>query len=389
MHIIKNATLYTMDKINGDNGYVAFEDGKILEVGRTFDPQKFKGATIYDAQGKIVTPGLVDPHCHIGIMEEGIQFEGSDGNEMTNPITPELRGLDSVYPKDTAFKYTRESGITTVVTGPGSANAIGGTFTALKTVGDTVDAMMFKEECSMKMALGENPKRVYSGKQKTPATRMATAALIREWLMKAREYHEAMKRYEAGEEDAKKPNFDMKLHSLSRVFDGLQVKIHAHRSDDIMTAIRIAKEFDLDMTIEHATEAYLIPKAIKESGVPLILGPTLGHASKYELVNKSFESGAILEKAEVPFAIMTDHPVITTESTLIQAALYVKHGLSRQKALEAITINAARINGLDTRVGSLAPGKDADIVIWDNDLFDIMTRPEKVFIEGTIVHEKA
>jgi imidazolonepropionase-like amidohydrolase len=389
MHVIKNATLYTMNKINGENGYIAFENGIIKEVGRTFDKARFKDATIIDAEGKIVTPGLVDPHCHIGVMEEGIQFEGNDGNEMSNPVTPELRGLDSVYPNDTAFAYTRASGVTTVVTGPGSANAIGGTFTALKTVGNTVDEMMLKEECSMKMALGENPKRVYSGKQKTPFTRMATAALIREWLMKARDYHESMKRYDAGEEDSKKPTFDMKLHSLSRVFEGLKVKIHAHRSDDIMTAIRIAKEFGLDMSVEHATEAYLITDAIKASGVPLILGPTLGHASKYELINKSFESGAVLEKAGITFAIMTDHPVITTESTLIQAALFIKHGLSTHKAMEAITINAARINGIDDRVGSLAQGKDADIVIWDNALFDIMTRPDKVFIEGTVVHEKA
>jgi imidazolonepropionase-like amidohydrolase len=389
MHVIKNATLYTMNKINGENGYIAFENGIIKEVGRTFDKARFKDATIIDAEGKIVTPGLVDPHCHIGVMEEGIQFEGNDGNEMSNPVTPELRGLDSVYPNDTAFAYTRASGVTTVVTGPGSANAIGGTFTALKTVGNTVDEMMLKEECSMKMALGENPKRVYSGKQKTPFTRMATAALIREWLMKARDYHESMKRYDAGEEDSKKPTFDMKLHSLSRVFEGLKVKIHAHRSDDIMTAIRIAKEFGLDMSVEHATEAYLITDAIKASGVPLILGPTLGHASKYELINKSFESGAVLEKAGITFAIMTDHPVITTESTLIQAALFIKHGLSTHKAMEAITINAARINGIDDRVGSLEQGKDADIVIWDNALFDIMTRPDKVFIEGIIVHEKA
>jgi imidazolonepropionase-like amidohydrolase len=389
MHVIKNATLYTMNKINGENGYIAFENGIIKEVGRTFDKARFKDATIIDAEGKIVTPGLVDPHCHIGVMEEGIQFEGNDGNEMSNPVTPELRGLDSVYPNDTAFAYTRASGVTTVVTGPGSANAIGGTFTALKTVGNTVDEMMLKEECSMKMALGENPKRVYSGKQKTPFTRMATAALIREWLMKARDYHESMTRYDAGEEDSKKPTFDMKLHSLSRVFEGLKVKIHAHRSDDIMTAIRIAKEFGLDMSVEHATEAYLITDAIKASGVPLILGPTLGHASKYELINKSFESGAVLEKAGITFAIMTDHPVITTESTLIQAALFIKHGLSTHKAMEAITINAARINGIDDRVGSLEQGKDADIVIWDNALFDIMTRPDKVFIEGTVVHEKA
>ncbi|MFW5893463.1 MAG: amidohydrolase [Bacillota bacterium] len=389
MHIIKNATLYTMDQINGENGYVAIENGTIREVGRTFDPERFKDATITDAKGKVVTPGLVDPHCHLGIHEEGIMFEGNDTNEMTAPITPELRGLDSVYPADSAFKTTRESGVTTVITGPGSANAIGGTFTALKTAGETVDAMMFKEECSMKMALGENPKRVYSSQKKTPSTRMATAALIREWLMKARDYHEQMKKYEAGEDDAKKPSFDMKLHSLSRVFSGLKVKIHAHRSDDIMTAIRIAKEFNLDASIEHATEAHLIADSIKESGMDIILGPTLGAASKYELVNKSFKSAKILDDHKIPFAIMTDHPVVTTESTMVQLALFVKHGLSKEKALQAVTTEAARINGVLHKVGSLESGKDADVVIWDGDPFDIMSRPEKVYIDGQLVHEIA
>ncbi|MFW5913615.1 MAG: amidohydrolase family protein, partial [Bacillota bacterium] len=255
--------------------------------------------------------------------------------------------------------------------------------------GETVDDMMFKAECCMKMALGENPKRVYSSQKKTPSTRMATAALIREWLMKARDYHEQMKKYEAGEDDAKKPSFDMKLHSLSRVFSGLKVKIHAHRTDDIMTAIRIAKEFNLDASVEHATEAHLIPKSIKKSGVDIILGPTLGAASKYELVNKSFKSASILDDHKIPFAIMTDHPVVTTESTMVQLALFVKHGLSKEKALAAVTTEAARINGVLHKVGSLEPGKDGDVVLWDGDPFDIMARPEKVYINGQLVHEIA
>jgi len=386
-YVIKNATLYTMHDIQGENGYVAVKDGKILKVGRDFKPEDYDGFKVIDANKKMVTPGLVDPHCHIGIMEEGIQFEGNDTNEMTNPVYPELRGIDSVYPHDKAFSYTMKSGVTSVVTGPGSANVIGGTFTALKTVGNTVDAMIFKEEVCMKMALGENPKRVYSSQKRNPSTRMGSAALAREWLIKAKDYHTQLKAYEVGEEGATKPTFDMKLHSLMRVFDGLKVKVHAHRSDDIMTAIRIAKEFDLDMTIDHGTEAHLIPKEVKQSGYPIILGPTLGHASKYELVNKSFTSAKILEDHDVTFAIMTDHPIVTLDTTLVQAALFIKEGLSREKALEALTINAAKLNDIDNRVGSIEVGKDADIVIWDGDIFDVQTRPSLVMVDGVITHQ--
>ncbi|MFW5841711.1 MAG: amidohydrolase [Bacillota bacterium] len=387
MKVIINAMLYTMDSINGEIGYVAINNGKIEAVGTDFNQADFKGYDIIDAKQHIVTPGIVDPHCHIGIFEEGIKFEGDDTNEMTNPIYPELRGLDSVYPHDRAFKYAAPSGVTSVVTGPGSANVIGGTFTALKTVGNTVDDMVFKDEVCIKMALGENPKRVYSGQKKAPSTRMASAALMREWLMKAKQYHEAYQAYENGEEDAKKPTFDMKLHSLMRVFDGMLVKIHAHRSDDIMTAIRISKEFGLNVTIDHATEAYLIPEAIKASGVNVIIGPTLGYASKYELIHKSFESAKVLEDHEIPFAIMTDHPIVTVDVTMVQVAMFMKEGLSRDTALKAVTINAAKLNGIEDRVGSLEPGKDADIVIWDNDPFDIMTRTKLVMIDGRIVHE--
>ncbi len=387
MIVVKNAQLITMGEINNEKGFVAMKDGKIEAVGTKFDESTYKDYQIIDAKGKIVTPGLVDPHCHIGVMEEGIQFEGNDTNETTNPIYPELRGIDSVYPNDRAFSYTAKSGVTSVVTGPGSANVIGGTFTALKTVGKTVDEMVFKEEVCIKMALGENPKRVYSAQKKNPSTRMASAALMREWLQKAKDYHSQLNAFEENVEGATKPAFDMKLHSLMRVFDGMLVKIHAHRSDDIMTAIRIAKEFNLNATIDHATEAYLIPDAVKESGYPMILGPTLGYSSKYELINRSFASAAVLEKHGVPFAIMTDHPIVTLDVSLVQAALFVKEGLSREKALAAMTIDAAKVNGIENRVGSLEVGKDADLVIWDNDPFDIMTRTELVIIDGNIVHQ--
>ena len=388
MLIIKNANLITMDKDNYVNGSIVVENGKILAVGKGIDLKQYKNAETVDAKGLFVTPGLVDPHCHIGVMEEGIRFEGNDTNEMSGPIYPELRGIDSLYSKDIAFDYTYKAGITTVNTGPGSANVIGGTFTAVKTYGETVEAMVIKEETAMKMALGENPKRVYGSNNKNPGTRMASAALMREWLFKAKEYHTKYHAFLNKEEDAKEPGFDMKLHSLMRVSDGMIVKIHAHRRDDIMTAIRISKEFGLNATIEHATEAYLIADEVKASGVPCIIGPTLGMASKYELVNKSFKSAKVMDDAGIEFAIMTDHPVITLDTTLVQAALFIKEGLGEFEALKALTITAASINGIEDRVGSLEVGKDADIVIWDGPIFDIMTRPKMVIIDGQIVHQR-
>ncbi|MBN2605464.1 MAG: amidohydrolase [Bacilli bacterium] len=388
MLIIKNANLITMGKEDFKNGYIVLDGTKIIEIGSKFDESKFPKADIVDAMGKTVTPGLVDPHCHIGVMEEGIRFEGNDTNEMSGPIYPELRGIDSVFSKDMAFEYTYKSGITTVNTGPGSANVIGGTFCAIKTFGETLEEMVIKEETCMKMALGENPKRVYGSTNKNPGTRMASAALMREWLFKAQDYYTKTQAFLNKEEDAVKPPFDMKLHSLMRVFDGMIVKIHAHRRDDIMTAIRIAKEFNLNATIDHATEAYLIPEQIKNEGVALIIGPTLGSASKYELVNKSFKSAKVLEDANIEFAIMTDHPVITLDTTLVQAALFIKEGLSEKRALEALTIVPAKLNGIQDRVGSLEVGKDADVVIWGGPIFDIMTSPECVIINGNIVYQK-
>ncbi len=388
MLIIKNANLITMAKDNYVKGSIVVEGKKIIEVGKNLDLSKYKDALVIDALGKFVTPGLVDPHCHIGVMEEGIRFEGNDTNEMSGPIYPELRGIDSIFVNDMAFEYTYKSGITTVNTGPGSANVIGGTFCAIKTYGETVDEMVIKEETAMKMALGENPKRVYGTTNKNPGTRMASAALMREWLFKAKEYHKQYHAFLNKEEDAKEPKFDMKLHSLMRVFDGMIVKIHAHRQDDIMTAIRISNEFGLNTTIEHATEAYMIPKQIKKENYSLIIGPTLGMASKYELVNKTYKSAKVLEDNDITFAIMTDHPVITLDTTLVQAALFIKEGLSEMKALEALTITAAKLNGIDEFVGSLEVGKDADIVIWDGPIFDIMTRTEVVIINGQVVHQK-
>ncbi len=386
MKLIKNATIYTCEQREIiENGSILIEGKKIKAVGK-IEESKYDITEVIDAKGKVVTPGLIDPHCHVGIMEVGIQFEGNDTNEMSGPIFPELRGIDSVYMADTAFEDAYKAGITTVNTGPGSANIIGGTFCAIKTYGTTIDDVMIKEETTLKMALGENPKRVYGKGGKTPGTRMASAALMREWLFKAREYHKEYNAYVNGEKESY--TFNMKLHSLMRVFDGMLVKIHAHRADDIVTALRIIKEFNLNATIDHATESYLIASKCKEEGVPLIIGPTLGYASKYELRNKSFKMAKILEEHDIEFSIMTDHPVITLDTTLVQAALFIKEGLSRERALDALTITSAKLNGIDDVVGSIKVGKDADIVIWDGDIFDLYTRPSLVMINGDVVHKQ-
>jgi len=390
MYLIKNANLISMADINYEITDILVESKKIKKIGK-LNEKDYPNAKVIDAKENFVTPGIVDPHCHIGMYEEAIGFEGADGNEMTSPVTPELRAIDAIKPQDVAFAETREHGITTVVTGPGSANCIGGTFTVIKTYGKTIDDMIVVPESSMKMALGENPKRVYSSKSQTPATRMATAAVIREALTKARDYKDKMDEYEKNKnsnKEAKKPEFNMKNASLSRVFDGLQVKIHAHQQDDIVTAIRIIEEFGLNGTIEHATEAHLIPEYIKDHNIQLIIGPTLGSKSKYELRNKSFRSAKILHDSGIEFAIMTDHPVIHLSNTLTQLGIFVREGLDELDAFKAVTINSAKINNVADRVGSIEVGKDADIVIWDGHPLHYMTKPENVMINGEIVHSK-
>jgi imidazolonepropionase-like amidohydrolase len=390
MILIKNANLLSMADINYEITDILLEGKVIKKIGK-LNPKDYPKADVIDAKENYVTPGIVDPHCHIGLYEESIGFEGADGNEMTSPVTPELRGIDAIKPQDVAFIEAREHGVTTVTTGPGSANCIGGTFTVIKTYGKTIDDMVVVKESSMKMALGENPKRVYSSKSQTPATRMATAAVIREALSKAKDYKEKMDEYKKNKKankEAKKPEFNMKMAALSRVFDGLQVKIHAHQQDDIVTAIRIIEEFNLDGTIEHATEGHLIPEYLKAHNQQVIIGPTLGSKSKYELRNKSFKSAKILHDHGIEFAIMTDHPVIHLSNALTQLGLFVREGLDELDAFKAVTINAAKINKVDHLVGSIEVGKDADVVIWDGHPLHYMTKPSHVFINGQIIHKK-
>ena len=390
MLLIKNANLISMEEINYELKDILVDGSKIVGIG-SYDEADYPGCEVIDAKGRYVTPGLVDPHCHVGMIESTIGWAGSDANEMTNPITPELRAIDGIKPHDECFQEALDSGVTTVCTGPGSANIIGGTFCALKTKGKTVEEMVLVEELCMKMALGENPKRCYGNSKTAPATRMASAALMREWLTKARKYYEKKKKYQQDlldGKDAVEGEFNMKLDSLSRVFDGLPVKIHAHQADDIATAMRIAKEFGLNMTVDHATEGYLIADVLKANNQTVILGPTLGNKSKYELKAKSFDSGRVLYEAGVNFAIMTDHPVVEQKHTLVQLALFVKAGLPELAALKAVTINAAQACGIADRVGSIKEGKDADIVIWSGHPLDIMTEASVVILNGCIEKNK-
>ncbi|XMB66492.1 amidohydrolase [Mycoplasmatota bacterium zrk1] len=384
MKLIKNAYLISAAEVNYKVMDILIEDSKISKVGKI--NEKEYTCEVIDVKEKWVTPGFIDPHCHIGLYEESIGFEGLDVNEMTDPSTPNLKGYDAIYPYDVSFKDAVKGGVTSVSTGPGSANVIGGTFSVIKTVGNNVEEMVVKEEVAMKMALGENPKRVYNTKKVTPSTRMGSAAIMRRELTKAKEYYDKMQKHI--KEDGDKPTYDDKSASLARVFDGMLVKVHAHRTDDIQTAIRICKEFKLNYTIEHCTEAHLMVDDLLKDNVRVIIGPTLGTKSKYELRNKSFKTCGILEKAGVEFSIMTDHPVMSLSDTRVQTAIMIREGLSELGAIKAMTINAAKLNEVDDRIGSIEEGKDADIVIWTGNPFEYLTVTDTVLIDGEIVYQK-
>lgn len=381
--LIKNGKIYTMAGKVYEKGDILIEDGKIKEIG-----EEIKGnyEKVIDAKGATIIPGMIDAHCHLGLFEGGKGFEGSDGNEMTDPITPHVRAIDGIYPMDEYFEKAVEAGVTTVMTGPGSANVIGGQFLAMKTYGRSVDDMALLEVGAMKIAFGENPKRVYNSKGKMPMTRMATAALLRQTLIEAKNY-KAKK--EAAEKKEEAFDINIKMESLLPVLDKkIPLKAHCHRADDILTAIRIAKEFDLKLTLDHCTEGHLIPEYVKESNAPAIVGPTMSFNSKIELNNKSFETPAVLMREGVKVAIMTDHPVIEIQYLPICAGLAAKNGnLTFEEALSTITINAAEILGLSHRVGSLEVGKDADIVIIDGNPFDLYRNTLYTIINGEVVYK--
>ena len=387
MLVLKNGNVMTMagPAFVGD---VAIENGKIVAVGQSLS---YSDAEVRDVTGMTVMPGIVDPHCHIGMWEDAMGFEGADGNECTNPITPELRAIDAINPYDRCFEEAVAGGVTTCVTGPGSANVIGGQFVAIKTYGDSVEDMVLRFPVAVKAAFGENPKRVYDGKNQTPSTRMATAALMRKALIEAREYNEKLEKGKADPE--KMPERNLGKEILARVIRReLPMKIHAHRADDILTAIRICREFKLRYTLDHCTEGYLITDKLKEAlgedCEGIIVGPLLTERSKIELKNLSFKAPKVLEQAGIEYAMMTDHPVTPEQYLPICTAIAVREGASEEGALKAITINAARITGIADRVGSIEVGKDADIAVFSGHPFDFRSRCVLTLVNGKVAHEE-
>ncbi|GLC32077.1 amidohydrolase [Clostridium omnivorum] len=384
MLLIKNGKIITMTGVTHENGCVLIENGKIKAVGTKIEESK--EYEVIDASGAWVLPGFIDAHCHIGIFEQDMGFEGSDGNESTDPVTPELRAIDAINPMDSAFKEAAQAGITTVMTGPGSANVIGGQFVAMKTMGVSIDDMIILEPAAMKVAFGENPKRIYSSKKQMPSTRMGTAAKLRETLIKAQNYR--MKKERASKKD-ESFDIDFKMEALIPVLEKkIPIKAHAHRADDILTAIRIAREFDLKMTLDHCTEGHLIVDYIKDCGYPALVGPTLTARKKVETKNKTFKTLGILSKEGIKTAIITDHPVVPINYLPLCAAMAVKEGMDMDEAFKAITINAAEICNIEKRVGSIEVGKDADIAIFDGNPMEIFTNTLYTIINGKVVYNR-
>ncbi len=381
MLLIKNATVYTMAGQLLENADILIKNGKIEQIGNNIVTNN---AQIIDAKGKIVMPGFIDAHCHVGLWEEAVGYEGMDINEMVDPLTPNLRAIDAINPNDEALADALKGGVTTACTGPGSANVMGGIFAVIKLHGHRVDDMVLDDYYAAKCAFGENPKRIYGQNGKSPMTRMMTAALLRTMIEKTKRYHDKIE--VAGDDLSKMPDFDPKCDALLPLIrKEIPLKAHAHRADDILTSIRIAKEYGLKLTLDHCTEGHLIADDLAAEGFPAIVGPTFGGKSKIELKNKTFITPVVLHKAGVKIAIMTDSPIIPLRNLVMCAALAHKAGLDEMEALKAITINPAQILGVDDQVGSIEVGKDADLVIWDRHPFDMMATAEKVFVNGELV----
>ncbi len=385
MIAIKNAKINTITNGFIDEGTLIIEGGKIKAIGH--DLEIPEDALIIDATDKWLTPGLIDAHTHVGIMEETIGWAGSDVNEMTNPSTPHVRALDGINPADQGFIDAYQGGVTTVQIMPGSGNVIGGEMSIVKTYGRIVEEMLVKSLSGLKVAFGENPKRVYGDKKQMPSTRMGTAALLRENLINAKNY---LNKKEQGMKDVSKlPDIDLKMETLIKVLKKeIPIRAHAHRADDIMTAMRIAQEFDLDLTLEHCTEGHKIADIIAEKGYNAAVGPTFTSRSKIELGDKGWHTLVELDKAGVPVSIITDHPIIPIEYIIVTAALAVREGLDEDTAWRALTINPAKHMGVDDRVGSLESGKDADVVLWSGNPFDYRSKVEMTIIDGNIVYQR-
>ncbi|MEG1875190.1 MAG: amidohydrolase family protein [Angelakisella sp.] len=386
MMIITNARIITCD--GGrilENGYVAVHNGVITEVAagdyRGSDGERF------DADGALLLPGFIDAHCHLGMFEDGLAFEGDDGNEETDPCTPQLRSLDAVNPMDRGFAEALQYGITTVVTGPGSANPIAGQITAMKTYGHVIDQMVVRFPTAIKFALGENPKNIYSDKSEQPVTRMAITAIIREQLYKAKRYQQDLQKAAEdpeGETDA--PDYDIKCEALLPLLRReVKAHFHAHRADDICTALRIIKEFGLDGVIIHGTEGFLVADSIAEAGVPVICGPIINTRTKPELRNMCRDNLLCLYRAGVKTSVNTDAPEVPIDMLLTSVAIVAnadERPLTMEQAVELVTCNAAEAAGIADRVGSITVGKDADLLLFTQNPVGLLVKPSRVMVGG-------
>lgn len=379
--VILNAYIYPVVGCPIENGYLRF-DRQISEMGPMTDYVPQAGEQVWDAQGSWVLPGLIDIHTHLGLWGDGESYQDGDGNEEGDPITPQLRVIDGINPGDPTFRESLAAGVTAVVVVPGSANPIGGQGAAIRTCGRRIDDMLIRAPLCVKFALGENPKGLYRDRDETPVTRMGTAAMIRQALFEARDYG-ARKQAALDNPELDPPDFDMKHEALLPLLRReVQAHFHAHRLDDIFTAIRIAREFDLDYVIVHGTEGHLAADILAEEGARVIVGPTLMDRGKLELKHSSFSGPATLQKAGVLCAICTDHPETPLKLLPLCAAMAAKCGMGHDEALAAITINPAKIAGLDGRLGSLEPGKDADIAVFSGDPLDLRSEIRAVFSLG-------
>jgi imidazolonepropionase-like amidohydrolase len=369
-----------------ENGTVLIEDGKITAVGA--DLAVPDGAQVIDAAGQWVLPGFIEVHGHVGVHEEAQGWAGSDTNEMTEPVTAQVRALDAINPADLGFRDAITGGVLAVNVNPGSGNPIGGQTVALRCWGRTVDEMLLREPSGLKSALGENPKRVYGEQGKMPSTRLGTAAVIRGAFVAAANYLAKLDAEAAKPEADRKPvDRDLKLEALGRVLRReIPWRQHCHRADDIATALRIAEEFGYDLVIDHGTEAHLVADLLAARNIPVIIGPLFTSRSKVELLNRSLANPGRLARAGVTIAITTDHPVVPIHFLVHQATLAVKEGLDRDTALAALTINPARIAGVDGRLGSIEPGKDADLVLWSGDPLDVFSRAQRALIGGREIY---
>lgn len=384
MLAIKNGKLLTITNGTLDAGTILIENGKITAIGKNVAIPA--GTKTIDATGNYVMPGIMDAHAHVAIWEEGLGWEGNDVNEMTDPNTAHVRALDAINPEDQGLKDAIQGGITGIWCAPGSANVLGGEGVTMRTIGATMDDMILKAPSGLKAAFGENPKRVYSGMKKMPSTRMGTAAVLREALVKAQGYLKKIEK--AGGDPDKLPERDLKLEAIARVLKHeIPLRTHCHRADDIMTALRIAREFGIEMTIEHCTEGHKVVDKLAEWNIQCVVGPSFGSRSKVELQDKGFKTAGILAKAGVRVSIMTDHPVIPIQYLPMMAGLAMKEGMEEDAALRALTINPATISGVADRLGSLEVGKEADIAVFDGHPLEMKTRCLYTIVRGEVVHK--